>query len=74
MRTSISCKQEDGYMESVMQTLKSGETREFRLSSVNVNSWRTVASRVNKRAGYRKYSIIKSGKLGIMVVKHNLYE
>ena len=67
-------KQEDGYMESVMQTLKSGETREFRLSSVNVNSWRTVASRVNKRAGYRKYSIIKSGKLGIMVVKHNLYE
>lgn len=67
-------KQENGYMESVMQTLKSGETRQFNLSSVNVSSWRTVASRVNKKSGYKKYSIIKSGRLGIMVIKCNPYE
>lgn len=67
-------KQENGYMESVMHTLKSGESRTFDLASVNVDSWRTVASRENKKAGYKKYSIIKSGRLGIMVVKHNSYE
>ena len=67
-------KQKDGYMASVMDTLKSGESRQFDLASVNVDSWRTVASRVNKKAGYKKYSVIKSGRLGIMVIKHNVYE
>ena len=67
-------KQDDGYMSQVMQTLKAGETRKFPLSEVNVQSWRTVASRENKKAGYLKFSIIESSKLGIMAVKHNVYE
>ena len=57
-----------------METLKEGEYREFPLSSENVQSWRTVASRVNRKAGYRKYSVVKSGKLGIMAIKCNAYE
>lgn len=67
-------RQDNGYMESVMQTLKSGEARQFELHTVNVDSWRTVASRQNKKAGYKKYSVIKSGRLGIMVIRHNAYE
>lgn len=67
-------KQNDGYMASVMQTLKPGEYRDYPLADVNVDSWRTVAYRENKKAGYKKYSIIRSGKLGIMAVKHNVYE
>lgn len=66
--------QEAGYMESVMQTLKAGEYRQYPLSSVNVTSWRTVASRANRKAGYRKYSVTVSRKLEIMAVKHNAYE
>ena len=64
--------QETGYMASVMRTLKEGEYRQFDLSQVNVFSWRTVASRINRREGYRKYSV--NSKLGIMAVKHNAYE
>lgn len=67
-------KQDNGYMKQVMDTLKSGDTREFRLADVNAQSWRTVASRENRKAGYRKYSIVVSSKLGIMVVKRNVYE
>ena len=66
--------QEAGYMESVMRTLKVGEMREFRLSDVNVSSWRTVASRINRKAGFKKFSVIESSALGIMAVKHNVYE
>lgn len=67
-------KQADGYMIQVMQTLKSGEYRQFQLSDVNVQSWRTVASRVNKKEGYKKYSVTVNSALGIMAVKHNVYE
>ena len=66
--------QEPGYMESVMNTLKAGEYRSFPLADVNIHSWRTVASRVNKKAGYKKFSIVESSTLGIMAVKHNVYE
>ena len=55
----------------VLGTLKEGETRQFALSNENVASWRTVASRANKREGYLKYSIVSVPKLGIMVVKCN---
>lgn len=67
-------KQDDGYMVQVMHTLRAGEIRKFDLADSNVQSWRTVASRENKKAGYKKYSIIKSPKLGLMAVKHNVYE
>ena len=67
-------KQENGYMESVMLTLKPGEYRQFKLSDVNVQSWRTVASRVNREVGYKKYSVTVNSALCIMAVKHNVYE
>lgn len=66
--------QEAGYMAQVMDTLKSGEYRQFPLSEVNVYSWRTVASRANKKAGYKKYSVTVNSKLNIMAIKHNAYE
>ena len=66
--------QEAGYMLSVMQTLKPGEYRDFPLSSVNVKSWRTVASRANRKAGYKRYSVVESSKLNIMAIKCNAYE
>ena len=65
---------DEGYMESVMMKLRSNTSKQFPLSEVNVSSWRTIASRMNKRAGYKKFSVIKSGRLGIMVIKHNAYE
>ena len=67
-------KQDDGYMVQVMQTLKSGEFRTFKLHEVNVQSWRTVASRINKKEGIKKYSVTVNSALGIMAVKHNRYE
>ena len=63
--------QEIGYMSKVMSVLKKGEYRQFSLSDVNVSSWRTVASRENKKAGYKKYSVTQNKKLNIMAVKHN---
>ena len=66
--------QETGYMASVMATLKQGEYRQFPLADVNVQSWRTVASRINKREGYKKYSVTVNSAMGIMAVKHNVYE
>ena len=60
-----------GYMASVMQTLRAGEYRQFDLSQVNVSSWRTVASRINKKLGFTKYSVTVNSKLGIMAVKNN---
>jgi len=67
--------QEVGYMTNVMATLKPGEFRQFPLSEVNVQSWRTVASRENKKAGgYKKYSVTVNSKLNIMAIKHNAYE
>ena len=64
-------KSDDGYMLKVMDTLKEGEYRQFPLSEVNVFSWRTVASRINKKAGYLKYSVTASKKLGFMAIKCN---
>lgn len=61
-------------MNQVMDTLKPGEYREFKLADVNVSSWRTVASRVNRKVGYKRYSVTVSSTLGIMAVKHNVYE
>lgn len=66
--------QDAGYMSQVMRTLKEGEYRQFDLVRENVFSWRTVASRMNREAGYRKYSVTINSKLGIMAVKHNAYE
>lgn len=66
--------QEAGYMAQVMDTLKSGEYRQFPLSEVNVTSWRTVASRANRKAGYKRYSVTVNSKLNIMAIKHNAYE
>lgn len=63
--------QSHGYMSKVMSTLREGEYRQFSLSEVNVTSWRTVASRENKKAGYRKYSVTQNKKLNLMAVKHN---
>lgn len=67
-------KQDNGYMATVMNTLKMGEYHQYKLSDVNVQSWRTVASRINKKEGYKKYSITVNSALGIMAVKHNVYE
>ena len=66
--------QEDGYMVQVMQTLKDGEYRQFKLCDVNVQSWRTVASRENRKVGYKKYSVTVNSALNIMAVKRNSYE
>ena len=66
--------QESGYMANVMATLKPNEYRQFELDKVNVFSWRTVASRINRKAGYKKYSVTVNSKLNIMAVKHNAYE
>lgn len=64
-------KMDNGYMQKVMDTLKENEYRQFPLSEVNVDSWRTVANRVNKRVGYLKYSVTKNRKLGFMAIKCN---
>lgn len=64
-------KVEDGYMRQIMTTLRAGEFRQYQLEDVNPQSWRTVASRLNKEAGYVKYSIVESKKLGTMAVKCN---
>lgn len=61
----------DGYMDSVLSTLRVGEQRSFALDSENVKSWRSVASRANKRVGYKRYSVLASKKLKIMVVMCN---
>lgn len=61
-----------GYMLKVIETLKDGEFRQFPLSDVNPASWRVVASRVNKQAGWVKYSVTVNGKLGLMAIKHNI--
>ena len=60
--------EKSGYMDSVLDTLKAGERREFPLRDVNVRSWLTVASRANRKYGYTRYLITESKKLGIMVV------
>ena len=65
--------QENGYMDSVLSTLKEGEYRQFPLANENVQSWRTVASRANSKAGFLKYSIIVNSKLGFMAVKCNAH-
>lgn len=67
-------KVDEGYMQKVMDTLKEGEYRQFPLDEVNVESWRTIASRENKKAGYLKYSITRSRRLGFMAVKRNKNE
>ena len=64
-------KADNGYMLKVMETLKEGEYRQYPLNEVNVYSWRTVASRTNKRVGYVKYSITINSRLGFMAVKCN---
>lgn len=66
-------KQDNGYMDSVLATLKDGEYRQYPLSEVNVQSWRTVCSRNNKKVGYKKYSVAVSGALGFMAVKCNAH-
>ncbi len=65
--------QEVGYMVSVLKTLKEGEFRQFPLADVNVTSWRTTASRVNKSEGYLKYSVTVNSKLGFLAVKCNAH-
>ena len=64
-------KVDNGYMQKVMDTLKEGEFRQFPLNEVNVESWRTVASRINSVAGYVMYSITQNRTLGFMAVKRN---
>lgn len=60
-------------MDSVLSTLKEGEYRQFPLASENVNSWRTIACRANRKAGYLKYSVTRNSKLGILAVKCNVH-
>ena len=60
-------------MDSVLSTLKEGEFRQFPLAGENDKSWRTVASRANRKAGFLKYSIIVNSKLGFIAVKRNAH-
>ena len=60
--------EQNGYMDSVLSTLRAGESRSFPLDSVNVTSWRTVASRANRRMGYKRYSVLENKRLKVMVV------
>ena len=60
-----------GYVESVLNTLRNGEYRQFSLDEVNVQSWRTIVSRVNKSVGYKKYSVTVNRPLGFLAVKNN---
>ncbi len=60
-------------MEIALSTLKEGESRQMSLVNENVTSWRTIASRANRKAGFLKYSVIANSKLGILVIKCNAH-
>lgn len=60
--------EKNGYMDSVLGTLKPKERRDFPLEGVNVPSWRSVVSRANRRVGYKRYTVTANEKLGIMVL------
>lgn len=60
-----------GYVESVLNTLRNGEYRQFPLNEVNIQSWRTIVSRVNRSVGHKKYSVTVNRPLGFLAVKNN---
>ena len=60
-----------GYVKSVLKTLRPSEHRKFAIDDVNVQSWRSIVSKVNRKIGYKKYSVTVNRPLGFMAVKNN---
>ena len=63
--------EKNGYVESVLKTLRAGDYRQFPLDDVNVQSWRTLVSKANRETGHRRYSVTINRTLGFMAVKNN---
>lgn len=63
--------EKNGYVESVLNTLRNGEFRQFPIREVNINSWRTIVSRVNRSIGYKRFSVTVNRPLGFLAVKNN---
>ena len=61
----------NGYVDSVLSTLRSGENRQFPIDGINVQSWRSIVSRRNKAIGYKKYSVTVNRPLGFIAVMNN---
>lgn len=60
-----------GFVDTVLATLRGGESRQFPLRDVNVASWRSIVSKKNRQCGYKRYSVTISRLLGFLAVKNN---
>ena len=60
-----------GYLEDIIRAAKVGDTFQRYIGDVNEHSYRTVVSRINKKDGYKHYSVAVNRAVGVFFIINN---
>ena len=60
-----------GYLEDIIRAVKVGDTFQRYIGGVNEHSYRTVVSRINKKDGYKHYSVAVNRAVGVFFIINN---
>lgn len=60
-----------GYMENVIRGVPDGDMHQMSLSDVNEASYRAKVSQLNRKDGYKHYSVFASRTMNVMCIKNN---
>lgn len=61
----------NGYLEDIIRSVKSGKLLQMQLSGVNEKSYRSKVAQINKRDGYKHYSIAINSAADVFFIKNN---
>lgn len=60
-----------GYLEDVIRDVRYGDAYQCHLGDVNEKSYRAKVSQINKKDGYKHYSVAVNKALGIFCIINN---
>ena len=60
-----------GYLEDIIRSVRPGKLLQMQLSGVNEKSYRAKVSQINRRDGYKHYSIAINSAADVFFIKNN---
>lgn len=60
-----------GYLEDIIRSVKHGKMLQMQLSGVNEKSYRSKVAQINRKDGYKHYSIAINSAADVFFIKNN---
>lgn len=60
-----------GYLEDIIRSVRPGKMLQMQLSGVNEKSYRAKVSQINRKDGFKHYSIAVNSAVDVFFIKNN---